>query len=199
MAKASDNLFPYVHLVPAAAPAAPAAGAERLFLDSGDSNKLKRKNSAGTVTTVEGGGSVTPGERIVCNRTGLGASYTTTSTTFADIDATNLTAAVTTPSGGKRYMVTLQARLSHSVANGLAAFDFTIDGTRAVSAATTGSGVRLISIVSTGTSWEVSIVYITASLAAGSHTIKPQWRTNTGTLTMVALADELVQFSVLEL
>lgn len=56
MAKASDNLFPYVHLVPAAAPAAPAAGAERIYLDSGDGNKLKRKNSSGTVTTVEGGG-----------------------------------------------------------------------------------------------------------------------------------------------
>lgn len=198
MAKASDNLFPYLHLVPAAAPAAPAAGAERVFLDSADGNKLKRKNSAGTVTTVEGGGSATPGERFVLNRTGV-TDYTTVSTTFADIDATNLTATVTTPTGGKRYMVTFQARVSHSVANGLAVFDFTIDGTRAVSAATTGSGVRLISVVSTGTSWEVSVTYITSVLTAGSHTIKPQWRTNSGTLTMKATTDELVQFAVVEL
>lgn len=56
MAKASDNLFPYVHLVPAAAPASPAAGSQRLYLDSADSNKLKRKDSSGTVTTIEGGG-----------------------------------------------------------------------------------------------------------------------------------------------
>lgn len=56
MAKASDNLFPYVHLVPAVAPASPAAGAQRLFLDSADSNKLKRKDSTGTVTAVEGSG-----------------------------------------------------------------------------------------------------------------------------------------------
>lgn len=56
MAKASDNLYPYVHLVPAAAPASPSAGSQRIYLDSGDSNKLKRKDSSGTVTTIEGGG-----------------------------------------------------------------------------------------------------------------------------------------------
>lgn len=59
MAKASDNLFPYLHLVPAAAPSSPAAGAERVYLDSAD-GKLKRKDSSGTVTTIEGGGSSTP-------------------------------------------------------------------------------------------------------------------------------------------
>lgn len=62
MAKASDNLFPYVHLVPAAAPSSPAAGSQLLYLDSGDSNKLKRKDSSGTVTAIEGtaGSSFTP-------------------------------------------------------------------------------------------------------------------------------------------
>lgn len=59
MAKASDNVFPYVHVAPAAAPASPAAGSQRLFLDSADGNKLKRKDSSGTVTVVEGGGSLT--------------------------------------------------------------------------------------------------------------------------------------------
>lgn len=54
MAKASDNQFPYVHLVPAAAPANPSAG-ERLYLDSADGNKLKRRSTAGVVTVVEGG------------------------------------------------------------------------------------------------------------------------------------------------
>jgi hypothetical protein len=60
MAKASDNVFPYVHVAPAAAPASPSAGSERLFLDSGDGNKLKRKNSSGTVTTIEGGSAAVP-------------------------------------------------------------------------------------------------------------------------------------------
>lgn len=60
MAKASDNLFPYVHLVPAAAPASPAAGSQRLYLDSGNSNKLSRKDSSGVVVVVEGGGGSIP-------------------------------------------------------------------------------------------------------------------------------------------
>lgn len=60
MAKASDNLFPYVHLVPAAAPSSPASGSQRMYLDSGDSNKLKRKDSSGTVTTVEGSSGTIP-------------------------------------------------------------------------------------------------------------------------------------------
>ena len=55
MAKASDNVYPYVHVAPAAAPSSPAAGSQRLYLDSGDSNKLKRKDSSGTVVTIEGG------------------------------------------------------------------------------------------------------------------------------------------------
>ena len=55
MAKASDNVFPYVHVAPAAAPASPSAGSQRLYLDSADGNKLKRKDSSGVVTTIEGG------------------------------------------------------------------------------------------------------------------------------------------------
>lgn len=52
--KAEDNPFPYVTLVEGTTPAAPAAGRQREFIDSAD-HKLKRVNSAGTVTTVEGG------------------------------------------------------------------------------------------------------------------------------------------------
>lgn len=59
MAKASDNVFPYLHVSPGAAPASPASGSQRLYLDSADGNKLKRKDSSGTVVTVEGGSSLT--------------------------------------------------------------------------------------------------------------------------------------------
>lgn len=54
--KAEDNLFPYVTLVEGSAPAAPAAGRQKAFIDSAD-HKLKRVSSAGTVTTIEGGSS----------------------------------------------------------------------------------------------------------------------------------------------
>lgn len=75
MAKASANLFPYVHLVPAAPPTSPATGAERVYLDSGDGNKLKRKNSAGTVVTIEGGGG--SGTSVKDRRWTVGAFETT--------------------------------------------------------------------------------------------------------------------------
>jgi hypothetical protein len=55
MAKASDNPFPSVLVVEGSAPASPSAGNQRLFVDTAD-HKLKRVNSSGTVTTVEGGG-----------------------------------------------------------------------------------------------------------------------------------------------
>lgn len=55
MAKASDNPFPSVLVVEGTTPASPASGDQRLFIDSAD-HKLKRVNSAGSVTTIEGGG-----------------------------------------------------------------------------------------------------------------------------------------------
>jgi len=62
MAKASDNVFPYIHLAPGAAPAAPAAGSQRLYIDSAD-GKPKLKDSAGVVSSL-GGGSAFVGARV---------------------------------------------------------------------------------------------------------------------------------------
>lgn len=55
MTKVDDNLFPKLILVEGTAPSSPSAGDQTLFIDSAD-HKLKRKNSSGTVTTIEGGG-----------------------------------------------------------------------------------------------------------------------------------------------
>jgi hypothetical protein len=85
MAKASDNLFPYIHLTPAAAPAAPAAGAERLYLDSADGNKLKRMNASGTPTTIEGGGGGGASTRVLLKQITLGADTASLAFTSSDI------------------------------------------------------------------------------------------------------------------
>lgn len=53
MAKASENVFPKLIVSEQTTPASPSAGQQKLFIDSAD-HKLKRVNSAGTVTTVEG-------------------------------------------------------------------------------------------------------------------------------------------------
>lgn len=54
MAKASDNEFPSLLVKEGSAPSSPAAGDQRVYIDSAD-HQLKRKNSSGTVTVVEGG------------------------------------------------------------------------------------------------------------------------------------------------
>lgn len=55
MAIASDNKFPKIIITEGTAPSSPSAGDQKLFIDSSD-HKLKRKNSGGSVTTIEGGG-----------------------------------------------------------------------------------------------------------------------------------------------
>jgi hypothetical protein len=50
---ASDNKFPKVIVSEGSTPSSPASGNQSLFIDSSD-HKLKRVNSSGTVTTVEG-------------------------------------------------------------------------------------------------------------------------------------------------
>lgn len=97
MAKASDNIYPLVRLAPGAAPASPAAGQQVLYLDSADSNKLKRKDSSGTVTTVEGSGG--SGGLLAYTYAATG-SFQTASTTVVDADAT-LTVTFTAPTSGK--------------------------------------------------------------------------------------------------
>lgn len=59
MTKASDNIFPKLIVAEGSAPSSPSAGDQKLFIDSAD-HKLKRKDSGGSVTTIEGGGSTSP-------------------------------------------------------------------------------------------------------------------------------------------
>jgi hypothetical protein len=109
MAKASDNVFPKLIVAEGATPSSPAAGQQKLFVDSVD-HKLKRVDSAGAVTTVEGGtssGGGTSGPLAYTAYTSASA-YTTSSTTAVQIDATNLKVTFVAPSSG-RVMVDLSA------------------------------------------------------------------------------------------
>lgn len=52
MAKASDNAFPSILITEGTEPSAPAAGKQRLYIDS-TTHKLKRTDSSGTDVTIE--------------------------------------------------------------------------------------------------------------------------------------------------
>lgn len=61
MTKASDNAFPSILITEGTEPSAPAAGKQRLYIDS-TTHKLKRTDSSGTDVTIESGapsGSIT--------------------------------------------------------------------------------------------------------------------------------------------
>jgi hypothetical protein len=64
MAKASDNVFPKLIVAEGTVPSNPAAGQQKLYVDSAD-HKLKRVNSSGAVTAIEsaGGGGSTVKDR----------------------------------------------------------------------------------------------------------------------------------------
>jgi hypothetical protein len=55
MTKASDNAFPSILITEGTEPSAPAAGKQRLYIDS-STHKLKRTDSSGTDVTIESAG-----------------------------------------------------------------------------------------------------------------------------------------------
>ena len=105
------------------------------------------------------------------------ADYTTTSTTFVDIDGTNL-AITLTPSGsailmgftGMSYWVTAFGPM----------FDFTIDGVRYASAGQDGLGQG---VLASGTQYAcpITLTALATGLTPGvAHTVKIQWKTRSG-------------------
>ena len=177
MAKASANVFPYVHLAPAAAPASPAAGSQRLYLDSGDSNKLKRKDSSGTVTTIEGGGAATGG--ILAYKAyepSTLASYTTTIATVADVDATNLIVTFTAPSSGK-------VLVKFSGLSGLAATSAVLEWQVRDGSTTVGMQQMGAAIAGTSNLQLHATFVITGLTASTSYTYKWGWRLSAATTT----------------
>lgn len=165
MAKASDNRFPKLIVTEGTTPASPAAGDQKLYIDSAD-HKLKRVNSTGTVTSIEGGGSGILA--VTSYAPGTPASPSTSSTTAVDVDATNLAVTFTAPASGQ-VVVTLSALMNPpSATGGYKTYNWCIrEGSttladhivRGSQEATPSDIMCQVSLVLTG-------------LSAGSHTIK---------------------------
>lgn len=104
-------------------------------------------------------------------------NYTTTSTTFVDVDASNLALTITT--GGGDVLVWLSnAYMTCTIRDGVH-FDIDVDGSRAGG----DDGIAKAEFITNASGSagatnyaSLSMTYLVTGLAAGSHTFKLQWR-----------------------
>ncbi len=114
-----------------------------------------------------------------------GASYTTTSTSFVDVDATNLKGTLTL--SGSAVLIGFQCVLASSGAGGPLApqFDISVDGVRV--GASGADGLMRASSTTTYVYPGVALLALITNLSAGSHTFKVLWKCNQAlTVTMYA-------------
>lgn len=162
---ASDNAFPKLVVTEGSAPASPSAGQQKLFIDSAD-HKLKRKDSGGTVTTVEGGSSGAAGSLGYAQIT---SPWTITKTTnAAGVNVTGLSVTATVPSGGRPVKITFWCSYadSHSV-NGQRIFAGVYDSTGAAVLSSGGT----FNYATNGCSFGV-IAYHTPSSGSRTYTVQ---------------------------
>lgn len=111
------------------------------------------------------------------------ASYTTTSATFVDVDATNLKPSYSIASG--KALVTFSGVLFEgAIASYIASMDFTVDGTRHGSAGLDGLLTVNVSNERKPVGWSV----IVTGLSVASHTFGLQYRRQSGTGTVTLLS-----------
>lgn len=108
------------------------------------------------------------------------SNYTTTSTTFADIDATNLAPTITTGGGVVELHFIFTAK--NSTANEFVQFTFDVDGSPVAG----DDGIASASQASLDTGGIIHLSWLVTGLSAGAHTFKPQWKVSGGTGTLFA-------------
>lgn len=120
-------------------------------------------------------------------------NYTTTSTSFVDVDATN--AKLTIRTGARRVLVVVTATAALAVGSGQDIFlDLDVDGTRL------GQTDGLLSVAPvSGEDCNASFSFVTDVLAAGSHTFKLKWAVTGGTGKLWANTTLPLTFTVYEL
>jgi len=113
--------------------------------------------------------------------TNEGSDYTTSSTSYVDVDATNL--AFTLVTNGGPVVVAFTGVVSHS-STGDTEFDVDMDGARLAG----DDGLTTVNTVTTGPpkTAGVSFAFLKSALSAASHIFKLQWRTEAATATLHA-------------
>jgi hypothetical protein len=103
------------------------------------------------------------------------ANYTTTSTSFVDVDATADKLSFTLDSKGGDIMIHFYAYI---VGTGLVYFDVTLDGNRVG-----GDDGLILGYQGYG---PITFTFLKTGVSSGSHTYKLQWKVNTGTGALYA-------------
>jgi len=165
------------------APSLSPAGQGRIYFDSG-SNVFKVSENGGNYANLVGSG----GHQIA-RVVRTAGDYTTTSTTFVDIDTDNLVINMTT--GDSWVLLTLTGS-AYITSFGYVQLDFTIDDVRQGQT----KGVQQLQatyVAGIQVAWLVQVT-------AGSHVFRPQWRVSTGSALLRASAAETpLLFAVTEL
>lgn len=112
------------------------------------------------------------------------ADYTTTSTSFVDIDTTNaeLTGTITTAGGA--VLLGFSAACEHSSATAKIYLDFDVDGTRLG----LDDGIYMTDNFVATEAMAIAYTFLipAGTLAAGSHVFKAVWKTSASTATLYA-------------
>jgi hypothetical protein len=142
-----------------------------------------------TINSSGGGGNL---NNSVYNRNST--NYTTSSTSFTDIDGVNLSLSVTT--GARRVLVAFCGAGTNTTNGAFIGLDLLVDGVSVSS----GEGI-LIAAGSANLDRNLSFTYVTDVLTAASHTFKLQWKASAGTNTLYAGAGggPVLQLSAVEL
>ena len=112
-----------------------------------------------------------------------GSDYTTTSTSFVDIDATNL--ALTIETGGGDVLVHFHGVFGSVSGSGTAVayLEVDVDGSPLAG----NDGIIAIYIDDAADHFPLSFTQLIQGLSAGSHTFKLQWKRTTSASAVVAL------------
>lgn len=118
-----------------------------------------------------------PGDAYIANEA---SNYTTTSTAFVSVDATNLALTITTAGGDA--LVAFSGAVSNNTAGQAVYFDVDLDGVRQAG----NDGINVLTSAAANSIGNAAFAWLVTGLAAGSHTFKLQWKVSGGTGTLYA-------------
>jgi hypothetical protein len=162
-----------------------------LIADAGGTVAVSPGQSCNMWMSLAEVGSGTP---VTASYKRTSGNYTSTSTTFVDVDSTNMALTITT--GAHRVLIGFVGTVQQSIATDNVMLDVEVDGVRV------GGDFGLVSPRPNQIDLRVngSFAFLTDVLSAGSHTFKLQWRRfGSGTMLMYGdSADSECQFFVIE-